>query len=150
MSRPNNSQSRWEALESLLGMKLPNFSTDKHLEQWKDTSWVEDYVKNILEKSLPSSSTLKRTTSSPSEIFETHHFVIMKMKMPENANPIVKIRTDQVKVDGLSGSNSHIVRLPCHIDPQQSRASYKDGVLQIKMKKKKINKNYHEVAVRYL
>ncbi|WP_282941990.1 Hsp20/alpha crystallin family protein [Paenibacillus sp. RC67] len=150
MSRSNNNQSRWEAIESILGTKLPNLQSDQHLELWKDTSWVEEYVKNILEKSLPKRGQIKSLSKEPSEIFETHHFVIMKMNMPDNANPIVKIRTDQVKIEGLSGTNSQVVRLPCHIDPRQSRASYKDGVLQIKMKKKKFNKSYHEVPVRYL
>ncbi|MBE1446489.1 Hsp20/alpha crystallin family protein [Paenibacillus sp. OAS669] len=150
MSRTNNNQSRWEAIESLLGMKLPGLPSDKHLEMWKDTSWVEDYVKQILEKSLPKTSTLKKAANNPSEIFETHHFIIVKMKMADNANPIVKIRTDQVKVDGISGNNPQIIRLPCPIDPRGSRASYKDGILQIKMRKKKIDQTYREISVRYL
>ncbi|WP_028550509.1 Hsp20/alpha crystallin family protein [Paenibacillus sp. UNC451MF] len=148
MNRSNNNQSRWEAIESILGTKLPNLPSDQHLELWKDTSWVEDYVKHMLEKSLPKRGMLKGVKDS--EIFETHHFVIVKMNMANNANPIVKIRTDQVKVEGISGSNAQVVRLPCHIDTRYSRASYKDGILQIKMRKKKINKAYHEISIRYL
>lgn len=150
MSSDNNiDKARWEALESILGTRLPALPSKQQMELWKDASWVGDYVGKVLEQTLPKQGAPNHFKPS-SEVFETHNYVIVKMKMHDQANPIVKIRTDQVKIDGISTNKSQTVKLPCHVIPQDSRASYKDGILQIKMRKRKINKTYHEVSVRYL
>ncbi|UQZ87424.1 hypothetical protein SK3146_06721 [Paenibacillus konkukensis] len=145
----NQNRSRWEALESLLGTKLPALPSSEHMDLWKDTSWVGDYVQNMLEKSMPKKGMIN-AFQPQEEVFQTHNYVIVKINMENNSNPIVKIRADQVKIDGLRNNKSQIIRLPCHVIPHLSRASYKDGILQIKMRKKKISTAYHEVSVRYL
>ncbi|MFE5319513.1 Hsp20/alpha crystallin family protein [Paenibacillus sp. NPDC056579] len=154
MSRDDSmNQARWEALESILGSKLPALPSKQQMEMWKDTSWVGDYVEKVLEKSIPKKwggHEPNPSSNHTAEVFETHNYVIVKLKMNDQANPNVKIRTDQIKIEGLVKNKAQIIKLPCHVIPSGSRASYKDGILQIKMKKKKINKSYHEVNVRYL
>jgi len=154
MSRTSNNvnASKWEQLESLLGSKLPALPSAQQLEMLNDTSWVENYVQQVLSKSLPKlnvSSKAKRSQSQ-AEVFDTHNYVIVKMKLPDQLNPTVKVRTDQVRVDGLDNGDKKIIQLPCHVVPKYSRSSYKDGILQIKMRKKKLDKTYHEIPIRYL
>jgi HSP20 family molecular chaperone IbpA len=144
----NSQQTRWEQLEALLGTKLPALPSAQDMAPWTDKSWVDDYVQQMLKKTMPTSG--MRGIQGKSEVFETHHYVIVKLKLPHPNNPVVKVRTDQVVIEDNPNVNRQAVQLPCLIIPRLSRASYKNGILQIKLRKRKINKTYHDIFVRYL
>jgi hypothetical protein len=84
------------------------------------------------------------------EVFETHHYVIVKLKLPQPNNPIVHVRADRITIEDSPLLKKQAVRLPCLVLPHLSRASHKDGILQIKLRKRKLNKTIHEVHVRYI
>lgn len=148
--RPSQ-QSRWNQLEALLGTKLPAMPTAQEMAPWQDMSWVEDYVQQMLQKTMPKNkmpSTLG--VNDLPEVFETHHYVIVKLKLPKPNNPIVHVRADRVTIEDSPKLKRQAVRLPSLVLPHLTRASHKDGILQIKMRKRKINKSTHEIHVRYI
>ncbi|TDF98144.1 Hsp20/alpha crystallin family protein [Paenibacillus piri] len=148
--RDTDNKSRWHEIEKFLGNKLPPVPSSEQLDLLKDTTWVEDYVQQIFEKSLPKTGVVRSLRTKP-EIFETHHHVIVKLALAQQANPIIKVRTDLIKIESIVNSQKpQLIRLPCHVIPSTARASYRDGILQIKVRKKRLNKTYHEVNVRYL
>ncbi|WP_240417615.1 Hsp20/alpha crystallin family protein [Paenibacillus periandrae] len=151
MSYSSNSspQSRWKQVEALLGTKLPELPDVSDTSPLTDTSWVDDYVQQMLKKTMPVSGVLSRYKNK-AEIFETHHYVIVKFKLPQPANPIVKARADRVSIEDSPLVKKQNIKLPCLIIPRLSKASYKDGILQIKMRKRKINTTSYDIYVRYL
>jgi HSP20 family molecular chaperone IbpA len=92
-----------------------------------------------------------RGVRKKAEVFETHNHVIVKISISYEANPIVKVRTDAVKIEGMfDNKKQQLIRLPCLVVPSTARATYKEGILQIKVRKKKLNKSYREVSIRYI
>ncbi|PZE22372.1 Hsp20/alpha crystallin family protein [Paenibacillus xerothermodurans] len=150
MSRSGDTnKSFWQTLEKLIGAKLPDLPDDEQLDLLKDTSWVQNYVKRAFEQVVPKQEP-SQNRSGAAEVFETHHYVILKVKMPYEADPLVKLRVDQVKIESALKNISQIIRLPCLVVPSTGRATYKDGVLQVRIKKRKISKLYRDISVRYL
>jgi HSP20 family molecular chaperone IbpA len=142
-------QARWEQLEALLGTKLPEMPTTQDMAAWKDISWVDDYVQQMLKKTMPRSGMLSGLTGT-AEVFDTHNYVIVKLKLPHPNNPNVKVRADRVTIEDSPDLKKQSVQLPCLIVPRLSRVSHKNGILQIKLRKRKINKAWHDINVRYL
>jgi hypothetical protein len=151
MSQDDNrsKESNWKQLEALLGTKLPALPSVEKLLNWKDASWVGDYVQHILEKTIPKTG-IPRSSKLFHEVFETHNYVIIKLKMPDPGNPLVKVRADQVIIESSYKGKKHEIPLPCWVTPRLSRATHKDGILQIKLRKRKFNKTYETVPIRYL
>ncbi|MFD0680060.1 MULTISPECIES: hypothetical protein [unclassified Paenibacillus] len=146
----NNKPSQWHEIETLLGSKLPGLPTSKQMDLLKDTSWIEEYVQNILEKTMPKQG-VKKIVRSKAEVFETHYHVIVKTPISYENNPVVKVRTDLIKIEEMLDNKKHqLIRLPCLVVPSTARATYKEGSLQIKIRKKKLNKAYREVSIRYI
>ncbi|NHN28295.1 Hsp20/alpha crystallin family protein [Paenibacillus agricola] len=148
--RPSQ-QSRWNQLEAMLGTKLPALPTAQDMEPWQDMSWVEGYVQQMLQKTM-SNSKIPHTLGIKGlpEVFETHHYVIIKLKLSQPNHPIIHVRADRVTIEDSPQLKKQSVRLPCLVLPHHSRASHKDGILQIKLRKRKLNKTVHEIQVRYL
>jgi HSP20 family molecular chaperone IbpA len=151
MSQNSNrsKESMWKQMEQFLGTKLPELPSVQKIADWKDTAWVKDYVKEMLEMSMPKAG-ISRGESASSEVFETHNYVIIKLRMPDPGNPLVRVRTDRVIIETSYKGKKQEIPLPCLVTPRLSRASHKDGILQIKMRKRKLNKTYHEIPIRYL
>ncbi|SFL44479.1 hypothetical protein SAMN03159341_10697 [Paenibacillus sp. 1_12] len=157
MSLGGNSspQSRWKQVEALLGTKLPSLPETSDMSPLTDTSWVDDYVQQMLKKAMPKSGMLRGIKTihgikTNTEIFETHHYVIIKFKLPQPSNPIVKARADRVTIEDKPLLKKQSVKLPCLVVPRSSKASYKNGILQIKMRKRKVDQTAYDVYVRYL
>ncbi|MCU6795421.1 Hsp20/alpha crystallin family protein [Paenibacillus sp. WQ 127069] len=148
-SGSSSPQSRWKQVEALLGTKLPELPEVSDTSPLTDTSWVDEYVQQMLKKTMPVNGMLSGLKSK-AEIFETHHYVIVKFKLPQPANPIVRARADRVSIEDSPLVKKQNIKLPCLVVPRLSKASYKNGILQIKMRKQKINQTAYDIYVRYL
>lgn len=147
-----NQLSKADFVENFLNNKFPFLHSDMDQDILKDTSWVEGYVQDILRNTM---SRMRKPSSPPktsSQTFETHQYVIVKLTIPSHIDPgtlLVLTGTNQVKIEGLASSVT-IIKLPCPIVQNSARATYKDGVLQIKMRKKTMKQGYHHVNIRFL
>jgi HSP20 family molecular chaperone IbpA len=141
----------WEQIEKLIGRKLPAFKPDQANQLLPDTSWVEGYVQDVIKKSMPS---VKNASSSsfPSDVFETHNSVIVKVTIPADRNPNeiqVFIKSNQVKLEGLSKGNKTYIKLPALVNPKSGVVRLKQGVLQISMRKRTKKEPYHETFIQF-
>lgn len=112
-------------------------------------NWVENYVQRIL-KNVPGVSNTNQALSH--EIFQTHHFVFIKIKVPDSIRERdmqVSVSSNQLKIEGLPENQSFVVQLPVLVKARECRASYKDGVLQIKVRKNDDDLDFYNVGIRY-
>jgi len=149
-SNDRNQLSKSDFVENFLNNKFP-FHSGMDQEILKDTSWIEGYVQDILHNAVPKA---RRTSPQkiPSQTFETHQYVIVKLTIPSHIDPgtlMISIGTNLVKIEGLT-SSATIVKLPCTVVQNSARATFKDGILQIKMRKKTMKQGYHHVNIRFL
>lgn len=140
--------SKWDDLERWMeGQKLP-----KGFEAMQEPDWVEQFVRKLMTKALPDAAGVLPNPASAASTFETHHFVIVKFKLPlgtlqENLQLLVK--SDKIKIQGLPDGRAETVKLPRPIHPRHCRALVKDGVLQVKLRKREDGRKYIAADIRW-
>lgn len=142
----------WSSFEKHLNEQLSALSEGPAGRLFKDNNWIGSLMQDVMKKAAPS-QVAHTFAGSHSEVFETHGNVFVRLKLPENANPRaiqVYIAANSVKLDGLPGGRSQIIRLPVPVLPKSGKATYKNGVLQIQMRKSGDNEKYHETYVSFL
>ncbi|MFC3791781.1 Hsp20/alpha crystallin family protein [Paenibacillus sp. GCM10012307] len=150
------------------GSGLPN-AMDLIREPKLIQNYVNDMISNAVPAFAPSflqkksqikSATKNRPKGKPAspliksprtKSFETHHFVIVKFDFVQEINPEelrLFIRPDKVKLEFPDGRREEIV-LPSIVLPDSYRALYKDGILQVKIRKRSLNRRYREAYIRW-
>ncbi|RUS46955.1 Hsp20/alpha crystallin family protein [Cohnella sp. AR92] len=124
------------------------------LEKMDDLAWIEKYVQDAMTQYMP--KTLSTHSQNPSrlqmEVFETHKNVIIKVHLTENEAKNVKVTAgvDRVRLEGLPDSNSKKnIKLTSHVVPESCVAVYKNGILQLHMRKQTIDDYFQEVNVKF-
>lgn len=148
MSEGSNNTIDWKKFEQFFGATFP--FTDKGSGKFSD-NWVENYVQRIL-KNVPGVSNSNAHQPLSHEVFQTHHFVFIKIKVPDSIRERamqVSVSSTQLKIEGLPEKQSFVVQLPVLVKARESRASYKDGILQIKVRKNNDDLDFYNVGIRY-
>jgi HSP20 family molecular chaperone IbpA len=134
--------SKWNDIEKWMeGQQLP-----KGFEVLKEPDWVEQYVRKLMTKALPEAAGVI-TGSKSSAVSETDHFVIVKINLPKDTDREqvrLFIREDRVRVEGLPKGNKETVKLPVLVKPRICKAQVKDDILHVKLRKRPVNRTYHE------
>ncbi|MBW7474229.1 hypothetical protein K0T92_05690 [Paenibacillus oenotherae] len=120
------------------------------LDPGNPSSWLNDYVRDMLIKPAKAASSSAKG-SLPTEIFETHHFLIVRIKLPGSAdinNVRIMASNFSIKLSGLSDSKKHTIKLPKLVEPRSGKALLKEQVLQIKLRKRKSGEQYYELFIR--
>lgn len=102
--------------------------------------WVEDYVKTLLSNHIPNSDQTPTSPLSPVSynIFETHHFVLVKILVPSHIEPktlSLHVSPIELLVHGLPRNEETAIRLPALVRQNGSKAVYKDRVLEVRLPK---------------
>jgi HSP20 family molecular chaperone IbpA len=138
----------WDAFEQWLG-RLP--IDLKKGSFGKIDEYVDGIVKNAI--SQPEKWPAKpKGGKLPVELFQTHNYVIVRFTIPKGINPRwlhVFAAVQRLRLEGLPGDAKQYVTLPAPVSPESSRALYKEGVLQVKLLKRKVNERYEELFVRF-
>lgn len=121
-------------------------------EQWKlDPNQIEGYVEKVIREA----TSAPLTTVESNLIYEhidTHNLLITKITIPKHTHPEnigVQLNRTQIKITGLKNEQSKIIQLPCSINPDISKGTYKHGSLQLKMPKSSSGR-FKDIVVRYL
>ncbi|PWW05689.1 hypothetical protein DFQ01_104251 [Paenibacillus cellulosilyticus] len=137
---------KWDDMEQWMKkQQLP-----RGFEALKDTGWVERYVKSMMANAMPEKPAMPG--SSNAETFETHHFIVIKWKLPRGVHPSslrLFVREDRIRIEGLPEQKRETIELPKQVYPRVCRALCQDGVLQIKLRKKPFDRRYYETPIRY-
>lgn len=118
----------------------------------QNTPWIDEYIQDILSQILPFNpkSSARRTRIKP-DIFETHHSVIVRLRIPEGVN-VKRLRlflsTNQVCISGLH-EREEVISLPALCRYSGCKAQLKDDILEIRIAKE-LNEPYREIDIQYL
>ncbi len=127
--------SNWDDLERWLErQQLP-----KGMDILKEPDWVERFVRNMMTKSLPEAAgVLGRNQSA--DISIKGGYVYIEWKLPSDCEPerlTLHVTEKKVRVSGLKGSKKVDIKLPCLVLPRQCRAHTANGILYIKLRKRR-------------
>ncbi|MFD1955886.1 Hsp20/alpha crystallin family protein [Paenibacillus thailandensis] len=140
--------SKWDELERWMeGQKLP-----KGFEVLREPDWVEQFVRKLMTKALPDAAGVMPGPPPSVSTFETHHFVIVKFKLPPGTRQQdlqLLVKSDKVKIQGLPEGKTETVKLPAPVLPRKCRALAKDGILQIKLRKRLNGNKYIAADIRW-
>jgi hypothetical protein len=119
--------------------------------------WVESYIRDLLSDALPVSyskpSISSQVKSATFNIFETHHMILVKIKLLQNVTPqSVKFflgGANELLIKGLPDEEEHKMNLPSNVRHSGSKVVYKNGVFEVRMPKEE-GVSFKEIPTRYL
>ncbi|WP_028552804.1 Hsp20/alpha crystallin family protein [Paenibacillus sp. UNC451MF] len=138
----------WSQFEQYFRGILPQSSADPK----NKSHWVEDYVQQILKENVPTMDSNSNVTRYDTEIIETMEHLILKINIPDRAQARkVNVFTaeHQVKLEGKDNREIQWLRLPHPVDPTSCRAVYKDGALQLQLRKRGKEEPFHQTEVEF-
>ncbi|MGF7047422.1 HSP20 family molecular chaperone IbpA [Paenibacillus sp. DS2015] len=113
---------------------------------------IDSYVEKIIREATSSSAVTNEDTSLHYEHVDTHNFLITKIRIPNRIHPEnlwVQLNRTKIKIHGLGNEQSEIITLPFPINPDQSKGTFKQGSLQLKMPKMPSGR-FKDINVRFL
>ncbi|MDP5272503.1 Hsp20/alpha crystallin family protein [Chengkuizengella axinellae] len=124
-----------------------------------DLSWIDKYVSETLDKAFSRTGTIN-TREAPSsteqlktDLLDIHHYLIAKIHIPKHIDHKkikLSINATKLKIRGLPEGDSQMVDLPTQIDTHDTKAIYKDHILEVRMPKLPDNDdNYNHVKVHF-
>ncbi len=142
----------WGPFKEMLGGMLPPAQSDNP----QDLSWVESYVQQTLRSAFHKPEVRTKSAASPSlqsEVFETHNYILVKIKLPGSThidNVRVMVSSTQLKLTIIGVDEPHLISLPKAVLSKSGKASYKDDVLQIRLRKQSGRKSFVEIPIRFI
>jgi HSP20 family molecular chaperone IbpA len=143
----------WKRFEELFNAEFPipaQTSPD-------DLSWIGPYVQKTIARVLASTPSMdqNRTQAAPfeAETFETLTHVIVKVRIPDRnraRNTNVYAGLNQVRLEEGQGVSRTTIPLPAIVLPESCKAVYKNGILQLQLKKRNMETASYPVPIRYL
>jgi HSP20 family molecular chaperone IbpA len=154
--RNNPFEFDWQSLEKMLADRLPFPLPDMSKINHRDTSWVSDYVGQLLKTSKVADTAvdpIRSIAGLNADLYETHQSVICRIRVPEGADIYslrVWVHSRHLKLEGLPGKRqTRTIALPASVNSKACRATYKDDVLEIRMPKDRRKPIYREVYVQF-
>lgn len=148
----NPYRKQWEGFRDKFDELLPSVDIMKQ----KDFAWIENYVQDTLRnafKTTPSTNKSKAGTYK-SEVFETHNFLITRIQLPKDVkidDLSLKVCTDSLKIMTYGSEQPvHTRDFPLPVVSKTAAASYKNGVLQVRVRKSTKKKPFIDVPIRFL
>ncbi|MED4600171.1 Hsp20/alpha crystallin family protein [Paenibacillus validus] len=147
----------WKQFEQFFGGKMPfppqpGSGDTGPAAAAGDLSWVDGYIKDVLKKTIPQMEVQTLNHHFHSEVFDTHNNVIVKVHIPDRAQARkirVLLNTDQLRLEGLPDDKTQTIGLPGFIVPSSCKAVYKNGILQLHMRKQTTENPFYEIDVRF-
>ncbi|WP_248929482.1 Hsp20/alpha crystallin family protein [Paenibacillus hamazuiensis] len=139
----------WKHFEQFFGGKLPFMpsGSSEHL------SWIENYVKDVLRQAMPSSAQTQTSGGQlHTEMFETHNSVVVKIYIPDRSDAKkmnVLLSEHRIRLENLPNNGKQTIRLNCMVNPSSCKAVYKNGILQLHIRKQTYDDYFHPVDVRF-
>lgn len=145
MEKERAGEHDWAIQDSFFQNKFPFNDLGNPLDL--DPLKVDNYVKNVIRQAKEGNGELC------CDVFELHNDLVARMKIPKQVRVeelTVSLNNNQIKIGGWPGQEEEqLISLPRSIIPQKSRASFKEGYLQLKMPKMR-NGNFHGLQIRHL
>jgi HSP20 family molecular chaperone IbpA len=146
-------KSAWKRFEEFFNAEFP---IPAHASP-EDLSWIEPYVQKTIARVLASTHAMdgNRPHAPPheTETFETLTHVIVKVRIPDRnraRNTNVYAGPNEIRLEEGRGVRRTTIPLPALVLPETCKAVYKNGILQLQLKKRNMEAATHPVPIRYL
>jgi HSP20 family molecular chaperone IbpA len=166
-SKANKTDPFWRKLENLFEGDFPFPKMPDIEKAMKDPAWAEQFVeeamhpfqstaashsKNTSKASTPStvSTTDNHPTQPTKKITETKTSIIVRVQLPPEANPYalrVYVAAVTVRIEGLPQEKKMRITLPKEVQVIGIRSTFKDGVLVVRIPKKKGTSKGRQISV---
>ncbi|CAM3685870.1 Hsp20/alpha crystallin family protein [Marinicrinis lubricantis] len=140
----------WKSLEQLLGTSLP-FIPKGMREQIQSGSWVESYVQDMMKKMMPGAASAEQHSPLEYEEFETHKDLIVKIHIPKSVHPRalrLQIGRGTLRITGLPGDKKQLIHLSTTVDHLHCKATCKNRILLIRMRKETETEVFRDIRIR--
>lgn len=138
--------SKWDELERWMeGQRLP-----KGFELLREPDWVEQYVRKMMTKALPEAAGAM-IGKGMATFSESRHFLQVKIILPDGIEREMLrlfVREDRLRLEGLPGGKTETIKLPKLVKPRICKTLLKNGILQVKLRKRPGLKTYYEAVIR--
>lgn len=118
-----------------------------------DFRWINDYVDHVVNDALSQTGSRPPLPGRlPVELFQTHHYVIVRFRVPDGMKARrlrVFAAPTKLRLEGLPQERKQVVELPSAVRPESARALYKNGVLQVKLAKRGRRERFEEIFIRF-
>jgi HSP20 family molecular chaperone IbpA len=138
----------WNNFKQMFGKDFPFPVPDK----FDDLTWIDKYVQDAMKQYLPKPLRINtKTHNYRMEMFETHKNVIVKLYLTEAEvrNASVSVGVNSIQLDGIPDYPNKTIKLPAYVDPDSCAAVFKNGVLQLHMRKQVFDDYFREVKVKF-
>ncbi|MBE1445466.1 Hsp20/alpha crystallin family protein [Paenibacillus sp. OAS669] len=141
------SQFDWNEFEKYFQGILPQNSDIS-----KKTNWIEDYVRQVLKDNVPDMQSASNAKRYDTEIMETVEHLLFKIKIPDRAEAQkLKVFTanHQIKLESKDNREIQWFRLPHPVDPASCKAVYKEGALQLLLRKLGKEEPFYQATIEF-
>jgi len=145
----NNFNPDMKQFERLFKKNFPGLQS-MDIQDWSNVNSIESYVQKMLNHSFKQAG-MENSLDHHflSEVFETHDRVIVKMDIPKKTNlDEIRLYVNGNQIKLINMNETQFVKLPSFVNSKTARALYKDGILQIQMKKQSKSEHYREIFIR--
>lgn len=139
----------WSRFEQFFGGQLPSMPPDG----LKNPAWIDHVIQDVMKRAFPGTAEVgARSPKYRSELFETHSQVLVKCHIPAKEARALQVKAgiSRVRLEGDNGEAQQTIRLPAPVEPESCRAVYRQGVLQIQLKKNRNSTRLHAVPIRFM
>ncbi|MCL6604734.1 MAG: Hsp20/alpha crystallin family protein [Paenibacillus sp.] len=112
---------------------------------------IDSYVEKIIREATSSALTGEKSILHYEHV-DTHNFLITKVRIPSSVHPEniwVQLNRTQIKINGMGNDKGEVIQLPYPVKPDQSKGTYKQGSLQLRMPKM-LNGRFKDINIRFL
>lgn len=138
---------------------IPNMNWEAFVDYFRRTfppsdygaasHWLEKEVKDSIESAMAG---MRLMDSESIDLFETHRSVIAKIIVPNRRilkSLSIRVNEEHMKVSGFRHKEIQTIRFPTFVIPSTAKAVYKNGVLQVQIRKKEKSERYYELNIEY-
>ncbi|SDC77126.1 hypothetical protein SAMN02799630_01440 [Paenibacillus sp. UNCCL117] len=141
----------WKQFEQFFGGKMPLAPTPSIPG---DLSWIDGYIKDIMKQAMPQAQVQSQSLKHHfhTEVFDTHRNVIVKVHIPDKSQARkirVMLNVSTLRLEGLPQDRTQTVRLPSLVSATSCKAVYRNGILQLHMRKQSTENPFYEIDVRF-
>ncbi|GGG09845.1 hypothetical protein GCM10010916_28410 [Paenibacillus abyssi] len=145
----------WDEFEKFMIKQLPFLSgqastDDTHQNNNAIGNYVQKVMKRFLNNPAINHPYLKPFTINKIEyeMFETHRSIFVQCRVPKNASPYdMSFSVNKRKLKISHDGKTEEILLTSDVDSRRSTAKYKNGILEIRLPKRRQKEPFHEIAI---
>jgi len=139
----------WKELQRWLGNDIPWKLAEKWNQGQNDSSWLNEYIKDILKNSNSQAQTQDQDSVKMDAVKDARY-----VNVTIRLTPQIDIRrlqlfatADRLKLTGLPEDKKRVIRLPCLVYPRSGKAESKDGHIIVRFKRRPPEKSEYELFI---